>query len=118
MTADKLSVNRASLHSEIEKMSKEEILELLKNTMLFLYVGRLTQSDINMAKAAVLRRKSEAELEQYENYKLPNLSCGASLEQQIIWMKSLQDKERHYNRYRKLWEKANRLAFGGKNAAE
>lgn len=94
----------------IQGLTKEELVELISWNW---WIGaNFSERQIKTAKARVLRKKADAAFEQYENTKIPELPTGATFEQSREWLKQHEEKEAHYRRYAKLWEKADKIEFG------
>lgn len=94
----------------INELTKEELVELISWD--WSIVTSISERQVKMAKARVLRKKANAAFEQYKNTKTPELPKGATLKQYLEWLKQHEEKESHYRRYEKLWKKADKIEFG------
>jgi hypothetical protein len=106
----RISVTAKDAIERVKALSREELLELI--TANFFYVASFSERDVNAAKARVLRKKANAAFEQYETFEVPELPTAATFEQIAEHFKLYQKKEQFYERYKKLWDKADKLEFG------
>jgi len=98
---------------QIDKLTKEELLELLKHPHLHFPLSRLEQQDLDCARGRVIRRKAEAEYHKWESFekiRIPAKNAGHVTVAQF-YLKTAR-KEAHFNRYMALSDKADRLEFG------
>lgn len=109
---------RSGIFEQIERLSKEELLELLRHPLLFFPIAGLNTNDINTAKGRVLRRKADAEFKVYEEFSVQHPGAGADLTSLANFYKSLSEREAHYKRYSRLWKRADHLEFGDNHAAD
>lgn len=114
-----MSKNKFDLWAELEKLTKEEVIQLLRGQMSFCFHVR--QRDLLSARAEVLRRKADAAFEAYISYPVPKLkesydSPDDKFTDLIAWRDAHQQRERYFETYQKLWNKADKFDEEARNA--
>ena len=105
--------SKSSVKEQIEKMSRNELLELINSDALFWSLARIDMGVIKTAKAKVLRKKAEKHFEAYQNYEQNHpLPSTESLEGLLAWGKWFASKQHHFQQYDALWRRADVLEFG------